>query len=117
MSNLLKKDLAKKNEPPNGCAKCSKKTSSVWNTNEDTKERDICMTCYQKDFAKKNEPPNGCAKCSNKTSTNWRRNKDTKERDICESCYRKDIEKKRLEAEKQRTEVEEVTRAMENLKN
>ena len=79
---------------------------------------DICSSCYQKDLAKKNEPPNGCAKCSTKTSSQWYRNEDTKERDICRSCYGKEHrKKKRLEAEKQRIEVEEVTRAMENLKN
>ena len=34
------------------------------------------------------------------------------------TCYNKERrEKKRLEAEKQRIKVEEVTRAMENLKN
>ena len=90
----------------------------MWNKNEDTKEMDICQTCYQKDRAKKNEPPNGCAKCSKKTSSKWYKNEDTKERNICMTCYNKERrEKKRLEAEKQRIKVEEVTRAMENLKN
>jgi len=48
----------------------------------------------------------------------WYKSEDTKERNICMTCYNKERrEKKRLEAEKQRIKVEEVTRAMENLKN
>ena len=91
---VLSKRPCQENEPPNGCAKCSNKTSLRWHKNEDTKEMDICSSCYQKDLSKKNEPPNGCAKCSKRTSSVWNKNKDTKEMDICTTCYKKDLAKK-----------------------
>ena len=73
--------------PPNGCALCEKKESSIWYKKYRYGRKRYLCTCYQK-RRRAMMLRERCALCEKKEVQPGKKT-DTGERDICATCYQK----------------------------